>query len=92
MPITDDIAAHLMIEVDGNNRDADAGNGSNIADCFWNMIAVKFILLRTVFKKLRLWKLRRRVAEAVKAYTIEKANTVVPRADLPVDKRRERNR
>src|SRR6266542_1098466 len=70
VPVTDDIDAHLIIEVDGNNMDVLMTEMEALAD--------------DAQQKAELWKLRRRVAEDVKiaGYTIEE-DTVVPRAELP---------
>ncbi len=84
VPITDDTQAHLLIELDGNNLDL----------LMTEMEAINFMLspydigeiyfAEDAQQKSELWKLRRRVAEAVKlaGYSIEE-DTVVPRAELP---------
>lgn len=82
--LPDDIAAHLLIEVDGNNmdelyRDAEAISG----------IVQQFNIGEVLFadsheQKNMLWTLRRKVGEAVKSNSIYKEeDTVVPRAELP---------
>jgi glycolate oxidase len=82
--LPDDIAAHLLIEVDGNNmdelyRDAEAISG----------IVQQFNIGDVLFadsheQKNMLWTLRRKVGEAVKSNSIYKEeDTVVPRAELP---------
>jgi glycolate oxidase len=83
-PVTDDIAAHLIIEVDGNNMDVLMGEMEAIAEVLTQFEAGEIFFADDAQQKTELWKLRRRVAEAVKSvgYTIEE-DTVVPRAELP---------
>jgi len=83
-PVTDDIAAHLIIEVDGNNMDVLMGEMEAIAEVLTQFDAGEIFFADDAQQKAELWKLRRRVAEAVKSigYTIEE-DTVVPRAELP---------
>lgn len=83
-PVSDDIAAHLIIEVDGNNLDILMGEMEAIAEVLATYDAGEIFFADDAQQKTELWKLRRRVAEAVKSvgYTIEE-DTVVPRAELP---------
>jgi glycolate oxidase len=84
VPVTDDIAAHLIIEVDGNNMDVLMQEMEQISELLVQYEAGEIFFADDVNQKNELWKLRRRVAEAVKSvgYTIEE-DTVVPRAELP---------
>lgn len=84
VPVTDDIAAHLIIEVDGNNMDVLMQEMEAIAEVLNQFDAGEIFFADDAQQKAELWKLRRRAAEAVKAsgYTIEE-DTVVPRANLP---------
>ena len=84
VPVNDDIAAHLIIEVDGNNLDVLMGEMEAIATLLQDFEAGEVFFADDAQQKAELWKLRRRVAEAVKSsgYTIEE-DTVVPRAELP---------
>ncbi len=84
VPVTDDIDAHLIIEVDGNNMDVLMTEMEAIADLLQKYEAGEIFLADDAQQKAELWKLRRRVAEDVKiaGYTIEE-DTVVPRAELP---------
>lgn len=84
VPVTDDIAAHLIIEVDGNNMDVLMQDMEQIAELLTQYSAGELFFADDATQKAELWKLRRRVAEAVKSvgYTIEE-DTVVPRAELP---------
>ncbi len=84
VPVSDDIAAHLIIEVDGNNMDILMNEMEAIAELLQQFEAGEVFFADDAQQKEELWKLRRRVAEAVKSagYTIEE-DTVVPRAELP---------
>jgi glycolate oxidase len=80
-----DIAAHLLIEVDGNDPEKLMTDMEAIAVLLEGYGAGEDVLLaEDAAQKAELWKIRRRVAEAVKkaGYTIEE-DTVVPRAELP---------
>lgn len=84
VPITDDIEAHLIIEVDGNHIDTLMAEMEAISVLLATYDAGEIYFADDAQQKAELWKLRRRVAEAVKlaGYTIEE-DTVVPRAELP---------
>jgi len=84
VPITDDIEAHLIIEVDGNDMDVLLKDMEAISELLMQFDAGDILFADDAQQKNELWKLRRRVAEAVKinGYTIEE-DTVVPRAELP---------
>jgi glycolate oxidase len=82
--LPDDIAAHLLIEVDGNYmeelyRDADA-----ISEIVRQYNIDEILFADSHEQKQMLWTLRRKVGEAVKSNSIYKEeDTVVPRAELP---------
>ncbi|HEX4875733.1 MAG TPA: FAD-linked oxidase C-terminal domain-containing protein [Chitinophagaceae bacterium] len=84
IPITEDTAAHLIIEVDGNNMDVLMQEMEAIGDLLTSYNIGEIYFADDARQKEELWKLRRRAAEAVKliGYTIEE-DTVVPRAELP---------
>ncbi len=84
VPVNDDIAAHLIIEVDGNHMETLMAEMEAIAELLVNYDCGDVFFADDAQQKAELWKLRRRVAEAVKlaGYTIEE-DTVVPRAELP---------
>jgi glycolate oxidase len=84
VPVTPDTAAHLIIEVDGNHPDALMAEMEAIATLLTDFDCGEVFFADDAQQKAELWKLRRRVAEAVKlaGYTIEE-DTVVPRATLP---------
>lgn len=84
VPVTDDVEAHLIIEVDGNHLDTLMVEMEKISELLMNFDAGEIFFADDAQQKAELWKMRRRVAEAVKitGYTIEE-DTVVPRAELP---------
>jgi glycolate oxidase len=84
VPVTDDMEAHLIIEVDGNHMDTLMSEMEAIATLLLQYDCGDAFFADDAQQKAELWKLRRRVAEAVKidGYTIEE-DTVVPRAELP---------
>ena len=84
IPINDNIAAHLIIELDGNNMDVLMTEMEAISELLNEFEVGELFFADDNQQKQELWKLRRRVAEAVKSvgYTIEE-DTVVPRAFLP---------
>ena len=84
VPVSDDIAAHLIIEVDGNHPETLMSEMESISVLLTEFDCGEIFFADDAQQKAELWKLRRRVAEAVKidGYTIEE-DTVVPRAELP---------
>jgi len=84
VPVTDEMEAHLIIEVDGNDPAVLMQEMESIAEVLSAFECGEIFFADDSNQKEELWKLRRRVAEAVKlaGYTIEE-DTVVPRAELP---------
>jgi glycolate oxidase len=84
VPITEDTAAHLIIEVDGNYPDILMNEMEAISNLLTNYEAGDVYFADDAQQKTELWRMRRVVAEAVKleGYTVEE-DTVVPRAELP---------
>ncbi|GAC1483210.1 MAG: FAD-linked oxidase C-terminal domain-containing protein [Flavisolibacter sp.] len=84
VPITEQTEAHLIIEVDGNDLETLMSQMEAIAALLNQYDIGEIYFADDAQQKAELWKLRRRVAEAVKlkGYTIEE-DTVVPRAELP---------
>lgn len=84
IPVVEDIAAHLIIEVDGNHLDNLVSEMEAISEILMGYDCGEVYFADDAQQKNELWKLRRRVAEAVKAdgYNMEE-DTVVPRAELP---------
>ena len=83
--IADDVQAHLLIEVDGNNMDVLMQDMEGISAIVQEFDCGEILFADDVQQKAELWKMRRRVGEAVKSHSIYKEeDTVVPRAELPV--------
>jgi len=84
VPVNDEIEAHLLIEVDGNDTEVLLKEMEQIAGVLENYEAGELLFAEDAQQKEELWKLRRKVAEYVKmaGYTIEE-DAVVPRAELP---------
>jgi glycolate oxidase len=83
--IGDTVQAHLLIEVDGNNKDVLMQEIEGIASIVQQFDCGEILFADDAQQKAELWKMRRRVAEAVKSHSIYKEeDTVVPRAELPV--------
>jgi glycolate oxidase len=83
--ISDDIQAHLLIEVDGNDVDVLMKDMEGISEIVSGFDCGEILFAEDVQQKAELWKLRRRVGEAVKSHSIYKEeDTVVPRAELPL--------
>jgi glycolate oxidase len=83
--IEDDVQAHLLIEVDGNNPEILMQEIEGIAGIVNKYECGEILFADNEQQKAELWKMRRRIGEAVKAHSIYKEeDTVVPRAELPV--------
>jgi glycolate oxidase len=82
--ITENLAAHLIIEVDGNDKEVLMKDMEAIAEVLTNFEVGELYFADDAQQKTELWKIRRKANEASVAagYTIEE-DTVVPRAELP---------
>ena len=84
MKIEDNVQAHLLIEVDGNDIEQLYIDCEKISDVLNNFNCGDILIADSNEQKDRLWKMRRLVGEAVKSNSIYKEeDTVVPRAELP---------
>lgn len=82
--IADDVQAHLLIEVDGNNPDQLFKEMERITDVVSRFDIGEILFAESAQQKADLWRMRRSVAEAVKSNSVYKEeDTVVPRAELP---------
>ena len=80
-----EVQAHLLIEVDGNNMDVLMQDMEGISAIVQEFECGEILFADDAQQKAELWKMRRRVGEAVKSHSIYKEeDTVVPRAELPV--------
>jgi glycolate oxidase len=83
--IADDVQAHLLIEVDGNEPEVLMKEMEGISEIVMGFDCGEILFAEDAQQKAELWKLRRRVGEAVKSHSVYKEeDTVVPRAELPV--------
>jgi glycolate oxidase len=84
VPVQDEVQAHLLIEVDGNDPDILMKDCERITEVLQDYKTGEVLFAETSEQKNSLWKMRRSVAEAVKAHSVYKEeDTVVPRAELP---------
>lgn len=82
--IAADINAHLLIEVDGNEVDVLMKEMEQIAGLISSYDIDEILFADSAAQKQELWKLRRKINEAVTSNAISKEqDTVVPRAELP---------
>jgi glycolate oxidase len=84
IPLTEGLAAHLIIEVDGNNLEVLMNEMEAISEVLNNYEVGELYFADDAQQKNELWKIRRKANEAavMAGYTIEE-DTVVPRAELP---------
>jgi glycolate oxidase len=81
--LEDDIYAHLLIEVDGNDKDVLMKEMEAIAEVMTRFDVGDILFADSVAQKQELWKLRRKINESIKMNAISKEqDTVVPRAEL----------
>lgn len=85
VPVREEDAAHLLIEVDGFHMESLVADCETITGVLEKFNAGEIFFADDDATKNALWKLRRNVAHAVKKNSIYKEeDTVVPRAELPV--------
>jgi len=83
IPLEDNVEAHLLMEVDGNDMDVLYSDCEKIAEVLEEFDCGEMLIADSKSEKDNLWKLRRTVAEAVKSNSVYKEeDTVVPRAEL----------
>lgn len=84
VPVKDNHAAHLLIEVDGFDLDILMADCEKIISVLENFETDEILFAESEAQKNSLWSLRRKVGEAVKSQSIYKEeDTVVPRFELP---------
>lgn len=82
--IEDDIQAHLLIEVDGDDIEVLYKACEKIYTVLEDFQCGEILFAESANQKEQLWKIRRVVGEAVKNKSVYKEeDTVVPRAELP---------
>jgi glycolate oxidase len=84
IPVNANHQAHLLIEVDGWNETVLMEDCERIANIVQQFDCDEILFAETQAQKDGLWKLRRKVGEAVKSHSVYKEeDTVVPRYALP---------
>jgi len=84
IPVKPGIQAHLLIEVDGNDRDVLFGECEKITEVMYAFECDEVLFAESAQQKSDLWRMRRAVGEAVKSHSVyREEDTVVPRAELP---------
>ena len=84
VPIQQEDAAHLLIELDGFHMDSLLADCETIGRVLEQFDSGEIFFADDEATKTALWKLRRNVAHAVKKNSVYKEeDTVVPRAELP---------
>ncbi|HYE79948.1 MAG TPA: FAD-linked oxidase C-terminal domain-containing protein [bacterium] len=82
--LADDIRAHLLIELDGNDPDALMRDAERVYEVVSQFDTGEIEVADTAGEKERLWKIRRNIGNAVRYHSVYKEeDTVVPRAALP---------
>lgn len=82
--IEDDVEAHLLVEVDGNDMDTLFKDCERITEVMEQFDCGEILFADSSLQNEQLWKMRRAVGEAVKSNSVYKEeDTVVPRAELP---------
>ena len=83
LQINDNVRAHLLVEVDGNDIDILYKDCEHIFEVMKGFECGEILLADSESQKNQLWKIRREIGEAVKSNSIYKEeDTVVPRAEL----------
>lgn len=85
IPVKDQVKAHLLIEVDGNDKDVLFKECEKISEVMYAFDCDDILFAESAQQKSDLWRMRRSVGEAVKSHSVYKEeDTVVPRAELAV--------
>lgn len=84
MSIKNEVMAHLLVEVDGNDLEVIMKEVEKISEVLTSHDCDEILFADTEEQKTSLWHMRRSIGEAVKSHSIYKEeDTVVPRAELP---------
>jgi glycolate oxidase len=84
IPLKEKIGAHLIVEVDGNDKEMLMKDCEIISEILYKYECDEILFAETAQQKADLWRARRSAGEAVKSHSIYKEeDTVVPRAELP---------
>ena len=84
IPLKENIQAHLLVEVDGNDKEVLMKECEIISEVLYRHECDEILFAETAQQKADLWRARRSAGEAVKSHSVYKEeDTVVPRAELP---------
>ena len=84
MKIHDNVQAHLLVEIDGDDMELLYKDCEKISELMQEFECGEILLADSESQKKKLWKIRRAISEAVKSNSVYKEeDTVVPRAELP---------
>ena len=84
LALADDIAAHLLIELDGNDPAQLQAQAEQVYEVVSAFDVGEIEVADTAAEKERLWRIRRNIGNAVRYHSVYKEeDTVVPRAALP---------
>ncbi|MBX7048166.1 MAG: FAD-binding oxidoreductase, partial [Chitinophagales bacterium] len=84
LDLPEGIEAHLLVEVDGNNPELLMSEIEAISGIVEQFECGEVLFAESEREKQDLWRIRRKVGEAVKQHSVYKEeDTVVPRAELP---------
>lgn len=79
-----EVQAHLLIEVDGTDMNYIMQQAEKVVEVVTAFDCDEILFAETTAEKENIWKMRRKVAEAVKSHsTYKEEDTVVQRAELP---------
>jgi glycolate oxidase subunit GlcD len=85
IPLEENIQAHLIIEVDGFDKNHIMASCEKIYHILSGFDTGEILLAESEKEKDDIWRMRRVIGEAVKTFSVYKEeDTVVPRAELPV--------
>ena len=82
LSVPDDIRAHLLIELDGQDLDYLYKEAEQVYTVLESYDVGDILLADTAAQKDELWRIRRNIGNAVKSAVYKEEDTVVPRAEL----------
>ena len=82
LTVPDDVLAHLLIELDGQDLDQLYKEAEQVYAVLEHYDVGEILLADTAAQKDELWRIRRNIGNAVKSAVYKEEDTVVPRAEL----------
>jgi len=82
LTVPDDVRAHLLIELDGQDLDQLYKEAEQVYAVLERYDVGEILLADTAAQKDELWRIRRNIGNSVKAAVYKEEDTVVPRAEL----------